>query len=346
MHIFNRVLVILALLAIMVVSAIAFIASGPFFQMLIALLQQLDASLAAVTGPNLILRWAGGFVFTVVVWAICVALLWLEVRRPRSTTIVVQQVSGGVAELTENSIISRLEYNLDSLPEIIRVKPRVSTGRKGVRVELAVETSPEVEVPSKSEQIQQVTRDIIENQMGLQLESMRVVMRHAPYPKSFVKARKLEAALQPPPAATTGRRDIAPRPEIAPRTVVASEPEPIPARLAVPPPRPSVPLEPAPQSEVVVEPETVASPVAEDRPEKTPRRPWSFLRPRAAKVPEAAAEPESAPEPETLEPPVAAADTEAVGLPAQEPVADFQVAADTPEVSLQDKEKSEDNLFS
>ena len=344
MHIFNRVLVILSLLTIMVVSAIAFIASGPFFQMLIALLQRLDASLAAVTGPNLILRWAGGFVFTVLVWAICVALLWLEVRRRRSTTIVVQQVSGGVAELTENSIISRLEYNLDQLPEIIRVKPRVRTGRKGVRIDLAVETSPEVEVPSKNEQIQQVTRDIIENQMGLQLESMRVVMRHAPYPKSFVRARKLEAALQPPPPAATGRRDTAPRPETASRPVVAPEPEPIPARLAVPP-RPSVPPEPVQQAEVVVEPETVVPSVAEDQPEKTPRRPWSFLRPRAAKVPDAAAEPESAPEPETAEPPAATADTEAVGLPDQEPVADFQVAADTPEVSLEDKEKSEDNLF-
>ena len=345
MHIFNRVLVILALLAIMVVSAIAFIASGPFFQMLIALLQQLDASLAAVTGPNLILRWAGGFVFTLVVWAICVALLWLEVRRRRSTTIVVQQVSGGVAELTENSIISRLEYNLDQLPEIIRVKPRVRSGRKGVRIDLAVETSPEVEVPSKSEQIQQVARDIVENQMGLQLESMRVVMRHAPYPKSFVKSRKLEAALQPPPPAATGRRDTAPRPEIAPRTVIASEPEPIiPARLPVPP-LPSVWPEPAPQSEVV-EPKAVVSPVAEDQQQKTPRRPWPFLRPRAAKVPEAAAQPESAPEPETPEPPHATADAEAVGLPAQEPVTDIQVAADTAEVSLQDREKSEDNLFS
>jgi uncharacterized alkaline shock family protein YloU len=298
-----------------------------------------------VTGPNLILRWAGGFVFTVVVWAICVALLWLEVRRRRSTTIVVQQVRGGVAELTENSIISRLEYNLEQVPEIIRVKPRVRTGRKGVRVELAVETSPEVEVPSKSEQIQQVTRDIIENQMGLQLESMRVVMRHAPYPKSFVKSRKLEAALQPPQPAATDRRDIAPRPEIAPRAVVAPEPEPIPVLLPVPP-RPSVWPEPAPQSEPVAEPETVVSPVAEDQPQKTPRRPWSFLRPRAAKIPEAAAEPESGPEPESHEPPDATADTEAVGLPAQEPVTDIQVAADTTEVSLRDKEKSDDNLFS
>lgn len=283
MHVFNRVLVILGLLTVMVVSAMAFVAWGPLFQIVMAFLQQADAAMLALSGLNPVLRWAGGFVFTVLVWAICVALLWLEVRRPRIKTIVVQQVSGGHAELTADSIVSRLEYNLDQLPEVIRAKPRVRTARKGVRIDLAVETSPEVEVPSKSEEIQQVTRDIIENQMGLKLESMRVVMRHAPYPKSFFKGHKPESGATPRPAI---------RPQVPQPPIVA--PVPLPTAPSAPRQQPPVAATPhvaAPERDDGARDraaETTAPPPSgtaslEARPAdeagRTAWRPWSFLRP-------------------------------------------------------------------
>jgi hypothetical protein len=289
-QILNRILVILGLLAIMIVSAIFFIASGPFFQIIIASLQQTDAALTALAGPNLVLRWAGGFVITVVVWAICVALLWLEVRRPRARTIVVQQVSGGQAELTADSIISRLEYNLDQLPEVVRVKPRVVTARKGVRVDLAVETSPEVDVPSKSEEIQRVTRDIIENQMGLKLESMRVVMRHAPYPKSYFKGHKPETTGQPLPAARPQpmRQPVLPPVPALPATSRYFE---RPAVAPTPPARPvEAPIRPIESIELprAAEPQPEPVPAAIDiepalaeTTDKAPWRPWSFLRSRS-----------------------------------------------------------------
>jgi uncharacterized alkaline shock family protein YloU len=196
LNIFNRIIVTLGLLTIMIVSATLFIASGPVIQSTISFLQQIEANLAVITGPNLVLRWVGGLIFVLLVWAVCAALLWLEVRRPRGKTIMVQRVSGGQAELTTDSISSRLEYNIDQLAEVVRVKPRVSSGRKGVRIELEVETNPEIEVPAKSEEIQHLTKDIVENRMGLQLESVRVLMRHAPYPKSLFKSQKPEAATQ------------------------------------------------------------------------------------------------------------------------------------------------------
>jgi hypothetical protein len=284
-------MVILGLLTVMVISAIVFIAWEPFSQIVIVLMQQADAALAALTGPNPVLRWAGGFVFTVLVWAICVALLWLEVRRPRARTIVVQQVSGGQAELTADSIISRLEYNLDQLPDVIRARPRVHTARKGVRIDLAVETSPEVAVPSKSEEIQQVTRDIIENQMGLKLESMRVVMRHAPYPKSFFKGHKPETGVTPRPAV---RPQLPKLPQPAPLPAVAApraieEPVPAPARHtppAVVPIQQPEPVEPAPPLALAPEPtpETTLAPAASataGSTDRTPWRPWSLLRPNS-----------------------------------------------------------------
>ncbi len=181
MNAFNRVVVILFLLITMVVSAIFFIVPVSVLQAVNPFLQQLQTNL---TGMYALLRLGGGLLFTFLVWIFCAALLWLEVRRPRAKTIRVRKVSGGEAELTTDSIASRLEYNIDQLADVIKVKPMISPGRKGVRVNLEVETTPEIEVPMKTEEVQQLTKDIIENRMGLTLDSVRVVIRHAPYPKA------------------------------------------------------------------------------------------------------------------------------------------------------------------
>ena len=180
MNAFNRVVVVLVLLAIMVLSAIFFIVPVPALGTFIPFLQRLETGLAAIPG---VLRLLGGLIFTFLIWLFCAALLWLEVRRPRATTIKVQKVSGGQAELAADSIASRLEYNIDKLADVTKVKPIISSGRNGVRVRLELETSPEIEVPMKTEEVQQLTKDIVENRLGLKLESVRVIIRHAPYPK-------------------------------------------------------------------------------------------------------------------------------------------------------------------
>jgi uncharacterized alkaline shock family protein YloU len=178
---FNRVVVVLVLLAIMVLSAIFFIVPVQALGVLIPFLQGLETGLVRMGG---VLRILGGLLFTFFIWLFCAALLWLEVRRPRATTIKVQKVSGGEAALAADSIASRLEYNIDKLADVTKVKPTISSGRNGVRVQLELETSPEIEVPMKTEEVQQLTKDIVENRMGLKLETVRVIIRHAPYPKS------------------------------------------------------------------------------------------------------------------------------------------------------------------
>ncbi len=184
MNAFNRVVVILLLLSIMVMSAILFIVPMQILDIVITFIQRLQVALeSSMTGPAALLRIGGGLVFTFFIWVFCGALLWLEVRRPRTKTIKVQKVSGGEAELTTDSIASRLEYNIDQLADVNKVRPTISSGRKGVLVDLELETNPEIEVPMKTEEVQQLTKDIIENRMGLKLDSVRVVIRHAPYPK-------------------------------------------------------------------------------------------------------------------------------------------------------------------
>jgi len=186
-NIFNRVIVVLSLLAIMIVSAIFFIVPLPILQAVNSFLQQLETNLK---GTNQLFQIAGGAALTLFVWIICAAILWMEVRRPRAKTIKVLKISGGEAELTVDSIANRLEYNIDQVADIIKVKPTISPGRKGVRVDLELETSPEIEVPMKTEEIQQLTKDIVETRMGLKLDSVRVLIRHAPYPQGAALAKQ------------------------------------------------------------------------------------------------------------------------------------------------------------
>ena len=183
MNAFNRMVVIVLLLIIMVMAAIFFIAPLAALRLVIPSLQRIEADLVAMVGPRALLRLAGGLVFTFFVWVLCAALLWMEVRKPRTKTIKVQKVSGGEAELTTDSIADRLEYNIDQLADVVGVKPTISPGRKGVVVDLELETRPEIEVPMKTEEVQQLTKDIVENHMGLKLETVRVVIRHTPYSK-------------------------------------------------------------------------------------------------------------------------------------------------------------------
>jgi len=129
---FNRVVVILLLLAIMVVSAIFFIVPMEVLGAVIPFLQQLQVGLEGwMTGPRVFLRLGGGLVFTFVIWVLCGALLWLEVRRPRTKTIKVQKVSGGEAELTTDSIASRLTS--DGPASLLGATQSIAGSRAGVR---------------------------------------------------------------------------------------------------------------------------------------------------------------------------------------------------------------------
>lgn len=113
-----------------------------------------------------------------------IVLLWLELRRPAAArTVRIKQVTGGEAEMATDSIEGRLAYNIDQLPDVIRVTPTVTGRGKGVDVLLDVETRPDIDVPNKTEEVMTVARQVVEDRMGLELTRIRVNIKHAPFPK-------------------------------------------------------------------------------------------------------------------------------------------------------------------
>jgi hypothetical protein len=52
-----------------------------------------------------------------------------------------------------------------------------------VDVNLVLETSPDIDVPMKTEEVIEVTREVIVERLGLKLGKVQVKIKHAPYPK-------------------------------------------------------------------------------------------------------------------------------------------------------------------
>lgn len=108
-------------------------------------------------------------------------LLWLEVRRRGPATVRVSSGSGERATLTADSVTQRLAWHIERLPDVVNVKPAVRSHGGTVDVKLTVGTTPDIDVPMKTDEIMAVTREVIEERMGLRLGKVQVQINHAPY---------------------------------------------------------------------------------------------------------------------------------------------------------------------
>jgi len=184
MNAFNRLIVILLLLLLIVVTALIVIVPQESFRLVATTFDWLrQGSGDYINSGDRLLFAAGRALAGGLLILACLFLLWLELRRPRKKSIRAQKVAGGEAHIATNSIEQRLEYNIDQLPDVIKVSPRITGRPRGVDVDLLLETSPDIDVPMKTEEVLQVTREVIVERMGLKLGKVQIQIKHAPYPK-------------------------------------------------------------------------------------------------------------------------------------------------------------------
>lgn len=177
-ELFNRVVVILVLLAL-IIGLLMFIVIAAFPDPMVSFMQQSLELLERTTPLGKVVI----AVLSLLAIVICFFLLWLEIRQPGMRTVKIPQVTGGEAEMTTESVAQRIAYNVDQLPDVVKVNPRVMSKGRAVEVLLDVETSPDVDVPAKTDEVVRVAREVIVERMGLELHKIRVNIRHAPYPK-------------------------------------------------------------------------------------------------------------------------------------------------------------------
>jgi uncharacterized alkaline shock family protein YloU len=108
-------------------------------------------------------------------------LLWLELRPKSKRTITVRGRDGTEAEVSTSSVAQSLQRRISEVPDVSRVRATVRGVRTGVDVVLDLETTPEIDIPSKMDQVSQAARDLIEAKMGLHVARIRVNVKQVRY---------------------------------------------------------------------------------------------------------------------------------------------------------------------
>ena len=118
----------------------------------------------------------------IICFIICGLVLYLEFRRPPRKRVKLESATGGDVEMDVDSIAQRLEYRIDQLADVVKVTPKIKPRRKSIDLELNLETTPDVDVPMKTDEVYLVAREVVEERMGLKLRKIKVNIKHAPYP--------------------------------------------------------------------------------------------------------------------------------------------------------------------
>jgi hypothetical protein len=185
MNVFNRVIVILLTMLAIFVTLVIMIVPEAAMTLMVAVfqyLQQLATTMSS--GSDWPLYTAGRVLIGGAIIVLGLLLLWLELRRPKKRIIRAQKMAGGEANIAVDSIAQRVAWHVDQLPDVVRVTPRISGRSRGVDVDLLLETSPEIDVPMKTEEVMQVTKEVIEERMGLKLGKVTINIKHTPYPEA------------------------------------------------------------------------------------------------------------------------------------------------------------------
>ena len=183
MNVFNRLVMILLLLVVIVVTAVIVLVPQQALYMLATFFDWSHQTVKAYMDNDWALFAAGRVIIGGAIVVVCLIVLWLELRRPRKKTIRALKLAGGEAHIAVDSIAQRLAYNVDQLPDVVKVSPRIIGRSRGVDIDLLLETSPDIDVPMKTEEVLQVTREVVVERMGLKLGKVQVKIKHAPYPR-------------------------------------------------------------------------------------------------------------------------------------------------------------------
>ncbi|MBC7265354.1 MAG: hypothetical protein H5T64_13530 [Chloroflexi bacterium] len=198
MNLFNRIVVVLLLLLMMAFLVLTVVLPDP-------VLTTIAQGVSQIRG-NFYVYYRSYLLGAVPLFFICLVLLYLEVRRTGRDTVRITQVSGAQVEMTTSSIARSLDYEIGKLPDVLKVKPIVISKGKGVVVRLDLETTPDIHVPAKMQEVAQVAREAIEDKMGVKLLRIAVNITQAPYARVEEAVAKARIEMPPPPIPPAGEQ--------------------------------------------------------------------------------------------------------------------------------------------
>ena len=150
--------------------------------------EQLDVLADSLDSLSLVTALIVGTAIGLASVFVLVCLIVLEVRPPRAKFIRVEKATGGEVELNASSIVDRLKQEIDALPGVINVRPKIATKRDGVVVELKADVAEGADLPIQGERIADTIRKVIEDTIGLKLARLpKVSLRTVRYPTAQPK---------------------------------------------------------------------------------------------------------------------------------------------------------------
>ena len=182
MNIFNRLLVIILLLAAMGGSAIVlfFLVEAPE-----TIISPSQVALSRLAGVMSTLPAQNRLFFAIgmggIIWLMGGILLWLEFYKPQRRTIRITGIDD-LVEVEVQAIEERLSHHLQRLSDVDEVLVDVEARRNKVEVDLLLGVAPVVHIPMKTREVQSLTREVIEEQMGVEIENIRVSLRQTSRP--------------------------------------------------------------------------------------------------------------------------------------------------------------------
>jgi hypothetical protein len=181
MNVFNRVVVVVLLLALL--AGIIYVALQPA--------QAVQYTQTGVTSVGTFFnnaekasRWlfAGGRILLGLAAVVLICwLLWKELKPRRPKTVKIHTEGNSNATITTESVSKRLAWHIDQLADVISVTPEVTAFGRSVNVMVNLETRPEIDVPMKTDEVVGVVKEVVTERMGLQLGKVQVRIKHAPY---------------------------------------------------------------------------------------------------------------------------------------------------------------------
>lgn len=199
MNVFNRIVIILLILAAMLLIPLLLIFPEQAEAALRYVADIIQANLVwmnnlsptAEIGVRLLLGGVGLLVFV-----IGLVFLALEVIRIRRKTV---RLKNGSGQLMMDGISGHIAYYVDLLADVLRVKPTVTSKGKSVEAQVYVETAPGVNIPAKTIEIKDTVRRVIEEELGLQLKGEVKVTVQPVYPKHEIANKRRQ---KPTPSST------------------------------------------------------------------------------------------------------------------------------------------------
>ncbi|MGC9356586.1 MAG: hypothetical protein ACP5GX_01910 [Anaerolineae bacterium] len=181
MNTFNRVVIVVVLLVLIPLVSVLFVLPHNILFNVGTWMVNLGESLSQVQN---VVRIVVGVILALLFDLLALFLVYLEVRRKRSRFIRVQEMSGGMATLSVDSIVQQLEYRIDPMPKVITVKPSVRAKGNKVKATVDVTVSPGGNVPQMAAKLVDTVEEVLVSDLGLQTAGdPEIRMKVAPPPR-------------------------------------------------------------------------------------------------------------------------------------------------------------------